>query len=355
MIRLPDGRKVDISGTPPINTKAAAEAAERALIEETLNPRPKPKPEPTREEVPRLKDFRDRFLAMPTKYGKPSGIETRKTIMDLHLIPFFGEMQLDKIRFGQLQDFAAAQVEKGLAQKTINNHLSVLHRALVMAKKRELIENVPEFPWYKIADGDFDFLTFDEAERLIREGDDEWQAMILLAAKTGLRQGELLGLWWEDVDLVAGRLLVKRALVRGVMVAPKSFKAREVALSDEALAALKSHRHLRGPHVFCDLDGAPLTKGACKHPLWRACKRAGLRRIGWHVMRHTFASHLAMRGVPLKAIQELLGHATIEMTMRYAHLSPDVKRDAVKLLDASSPAPLQPRSNSQGQQLKQAN
>jgi site-specific recombinase XerD len=80
-----------------------------------------------------------------------------------------------------------------------------------------------------------------------------------------------------------------------------------------------------------------LTKGECKHPLWRACKRAGLRRIGWHVLRHTFASHLAMRGKPMKVIQELLGHATMEMTMRYAHLAPAVHRDAVAALDEPSP------------------
>jgi site-specific recombinase XerD len=64
-----------------------------------------------------------------------------------------------------------------------------------------------------------------------------------------------------------------------------------------------------------------------------ARQRAGLRRIGWRVLRHTFASHLVMRGAPLKAVQELLGHATIEMTMRYAHLSSDTRRDAVALLD----------------------
>jgi site-specific recombinase XerD len=65
------------------------------------------------------------------------------------------------------------------------------------------------------------------------------------------------------------------------------------------------------------------------------CRRANLRPITWHVLRHTFASHLAMKGAPLKTIQELLGHATIDMTMRYAHLSPEVKRDAVDLLDSN--------------------
>src|SRR5690606_8228102 len=76
-----------------------------------------------------------------------------------------------------------------------------------------------------------------------------------------------------------------------------------------------------------------LTKGATKWPLWTSAKNAQLRRIGWHVLRHTFASHLVMRGAPLKAVQELMGHSTIEMTMRYAHLSPDARRQAVKLLD----------------------
>ena len=73
-------------------------------------------------------------------------------------------------------------------------------------------------------------------------------------------------------------------------------------------------------------------------------KRAGLREIGWHMLRHTFASHLAMRGVPLKAIQELLGHASIVTTMRYAHLAPHVARDAVRLLDRARPPVAPPNS-----------
>jgi transposase-like protein len=103
----------------------------------------------------------------------------------------------------------------------------------------------------------------------------------------------------------------------------------------------KAHRHLRGRYVFCQEDGQPLTAGKMVQPLRRALKRAGISReegrIGWHDLRHTYASHLAMRGVPLKVIQELMGHVTIEMTERYAHLSPDTRREAVGVLDRPLP------------------
>lgn len=130
-----------------------------------------------------------------------------------------------------------------------------------------------------------------------------------------------------------GQLSVRRSVVRNVISTPKRGKSRDIPLGNEVLSALKAHRHLRGPLVFCTDGGRMLKKNESKHPLWQATKRAGLRHFSWHVLRHTFASHLAMRGVTLKAVQELLGHATIEMTMRYAHLSPHVDRDAVRLLN----------------------
>jgi site-specific recombinase XerD len=80
-----------------------------------------------------------------------------------------------------------------------------------------------------------------------------------------------------------------------------------------------------------------------KHPLLRALRRAGVSRpegsIGWHDLRHTYGSHLAMRGVALKVIQELMGHATIEMTMRYAHLSPEARESAVQEMERPIPQP----------------
>jgi site-specific recombinase XerD len=91
--------------------------------------------------------------------------------------------------------------------------------------------------------------------------------------------------------------------------------------------------------VFCDLAGRVLTVGEPRYAMERICKRAGLRQIGWHVLRHSLASHLAMRGAPLNGIQELLGHSTIQMTMRSAHRAPEVAREAVRLLDELPSSP----------------
>ena len=163
--------------------------------------------------------------------------------------------------------------------------------------------------------------------------------MLITALKTGLRLGELLALKWEDIGLVAGRLMVRRSLWQQQEGAPKSGRIREVPLSERAVATLVRHRHLRGPYVFCNEDGARLSHSGVKDIVPKACRRVGLaKRLTWHDLRHTFASHLVMRGRSLKEVQELLGHATMDMTMRYAHLSPEVKRDAVAVLDEPAPA-----------------
>ena len=204
---------------------------------------------------------------------------------------------------------------------------------LVVARKRGLIESVPDVEWLKSERPEFDFLEFNEAERLLAAAHGEWRTMILTALRTGMRHGELIGLRWEDVDLVAGRITVRQNVVDGKIGTPKSGKPREIPLGIDVRTALREHRHLRGPMVFCDMSGELLGTVDTRLPLWRACKKAGLRQIGWHALRHTFASHLVMRGASMKAVQELLGHSSILMTMRYAHLAPEVVSETVRLLD----------------------
>ena len=114
-----------------------------------------------------------------------------------------------------------------LAKKTVNNHLTVLRRLVVVAKKRGLIQAVPEIEWLKAPDPEFDFLDFKEAERLLGAAEEgEWRTTILVALRNGMRQGEILALRWEDVDLVKGQLSVRRSVTREIITTPKE---REVA------------------------------------------------------------------------------------------------------------------------------
>lgn len=289
--------------------------------------------------APLFRDFAKQFLdTYAETNNKPSEVHSKRTILRVHLVPFFGGMRLDEIEVEHIETYKAKKLKARKAAKTVNNHLTVLHRLFAVACEWKKIAYAPAIKWLKAPEPEFDFLTFAEADALIANASTSARPLIVTAVRTGLRLGELLALRWTDVDLDAGRLVVRRSVTRGVVGTPKSGRKREVALSQQALLTLREHREgAEGALVFPGEKGSMLDKGKTKWRLWTSCKRAGIRRVGWHVLRHTFASHLAMRGAPLKAVQELLGHATIEMTMRYAHLSPDARREVVRLLDDAAP------------------
>ncbi len=334
-VAMPDGSTKRVSKDAPVQTKRDAARFEQDLKRSILDGTFGKKPE---KPVPTLAEFEKEFISNYAEANnKKSEVQTKKSAFKNHLVPAFGSMRLDQIGLRDIEAFKAAKLKAGRKPKSVNNYLTVLHKMLSVAQEWGVIAFVPKVKWLKVPENKFDFLAFGEDERLLAGADGQWVTMITTALKTGLRLGELLALTWDDVDLVSGRLVVSRGLSRGEITTPKSGKTREVPLGNDVLAALKRHRHLRGDFVFCKEDGRMLTKGGTKHPLWRACKRAGLRLIGWHVLRHTFASHLVMRGAVLKSVQELLGHSTIKMTERYAHLSPDVRKHAVRLLDRVDP------------------
>lgn len=330
-VAMPDGSTKRVSRDAPVQTKRDAEKFElelrRSILDGTFGKEKK-------KAVPAFADFADEFVATyAVTNNKKSEVQTKRSAFKNHLTPAFGKIRLDMIGSREIERFKSKKLADGFSPKTINNWLTMLRKTLAVAVDWQLLKVIPPIKWLRVPPTKFDFLTFEEADRLIAAADGEWLPMITVALKTGLRQGELLALAWDDIDLVAGRLVVSRNLSRGEITTPKNGKTREIPLGDDVLAALKRHRHLRGDVVFCTSAGNMFTKGESKHPLWRACKRAGLRRVGWHVLRHTFASHLVMRGAPIKAVQELMGHSTVTMTERYAHLSPDVRKDAVRLLD----------------------
>ena len=321
-----------------VPTRRAAEKLEHELRAELMNAGASQAIDPG--DVPTLSQFAERFMeTYAATNNKPSELETKRMILRVHLVPELGGVRLDRIGPPEVEAYKAKKLHAKLSRKTINNHLTVLRKMLSTAAEWRMLGSVPPIKWMKPPPPEFDFLTFEEADRLIAAVDADWRAMITVALRAGLRLGELLALRWMDVDLEGERLMVRRSVARGIVGTPKNGRTREVELSNQAVAALREQPR-RGPLVFCDGEGKMLTKGATKWPLWCACKNAGLRRIGWHVLRHTFASHLVMRGVPIRTVQELLGHSTIEMTTRYAHLSPDARRNAVKVLDIKEPVTL---------------
>jgi integrase len=331
----PDGRIERVRKVSPVQTRRGAEQHERQIREALLGGTFGKHREEAKPIAPTVAEFWPTFLDVYARSeNKQSEVEAKERIWKNHLRSFFGPMRLDAIGAEAVARYKAAKLTNEYDPKSINNQLAIFRRMLAVAAEWGRIAHVPAIKWQlRVPPPTFHFLTFEEAERLSEGADDTWRPMIVVALKTGLRHGELLALRWQDVDLVAGRLIVRRALSGKKIESPKNNRTREVPLSEEAMRALKAHRHLRGELVFTTPTGQMLTRCGCRWPLWNACKRAGLRLVGWHALRHTFASHLVMRGAPLKAVQELLGHADITMTMRYAHLSPDARRDAVRLLD----------------------
>lgn len=145
--------------------------------------------------------------------------------------------------------------------------------------------------------------------------------------------GELLALQWRAINLDSHVLTVSGSIVRGVEGSPKNNRIRHIPIPTDLHEVLRS-QHRRWQYVFGLEDGRPSTLPMATRGLLTACKRAGIRPIGWHVLRHSFASQLATLGAPIPAIQSLLGHATIQMTMRYSHLAPSTLANVVEMLSA---------------------
>jgi integrase len=181
-------------------------------------------------------------------------------ILKLHLLPALGKLRLDQVGGAEIEGYKSDELREGLAAKTVNKHLIVLRRLLGLAEEWGVLERVPKVKWLKTPEPEFDFLEFAEADRLVAATEGEWRTMILVALKTGLRQGELLALRWTDVDLVAGYLMVRQSVTRGIVSTPKNGKWRKIPLAPLVLGALNAHRHLRGKLVFCAEDGRMLTK-----------------------------------------------------------------------------------------------
>jgi integrase len=163
------------------------------------------------------------------------------------------------------------------------------------------------------------------------------RTLLLCAVLTGMRRGELLGLRWEDIDLEGHCIFVRRALWRGKFVTPKSRRSRRtIDLAPTLRAALaRLPSRFQGGLVCCSADGSPIDPDNFAHRDWaRVLRRAELRRIRFHDLRHTYTSLLIAQGAHPKYIQAQLSHASSQTTLdRYGHLMPDAHAAEERKLD----------------------
>ena len=159
---------------------------------------------------------------------------------------------------------------------------------------------------------------------------------------------EMMALRWSDVDFTKRQLCIQQPTWKGHTTVPKGGRFRYVPTTVRLATALRHGRHLRGPLVLCHENGNALTQHDVQGFARRAARRAGLTNAGLHVLRHSFRSHLAMRGAPARAIQELAGHQDLSTTQRYMHLSPAALDAAIRLLDSPAVNP------SRGEMLEKA-
>lgn len=263
-----------------------------------------------------------------------------KSIIKCHLRPAFGPVQLRRLGVEQVDAFVVSH--QHLDKKTVHNHLTLLISMLNLAHELGWIERVPKIkkPKVRIFDADFRYLrTDDEVKRFLAAARDEGDVVFTLyatAVYTGMRAGELGGLTWDDVDLERRLITVQRSFDGPT----KSGDVRYVPILDALLPVLRAWR-LRNPlrFVFPSQTGTGLAPSAriFQEVLQRVLEKAGfeqvLRRgkpracIVFHDLRHTFASHWVMNGGDLFKLQKILGHGTVQMTQRYAHLQPAVYRE----------------------------
>ncbi len=301
----------------------------------TLRGHPLVEEKPGKPLVPTLSQFKEKFLGYArTDRQKASTIFAKEHIIDNHLVPLLGGKRLDEISKADVQSLKERLVSK--SPKTTNNVLAVLSKLLRVAKEQEVIDRLPieKFGLVKISESPLPkFYQFEEYDFLLEAAgklDPRILAAVLLGGDAGLRAGEVVGLEWPDVSRARGRIVVERQVWRGVVGTPKSGKGRDIPLTDRLTKALAGIRHLQGDRVFPGLT-AKLLRGWVK----QAQRRAGLAPTGnFHTLRHTFCSHLAMRGVPAVTIKELAGHKHLSTTMRYMHLTEGQKDEAIRLLES---------------------
>jgi integrase len=277
---------------------------------------------------------------------KPSTLRGYRSIVNAYLLPAFGGRRIEEITSAEVEAWrsqlssARHVLEDGalpdrhdsrpLSNNSKNRIVILLNGVFARACKvyglpLNPVANVERHP-VRIA-GDIDVFSPEEVWALVRAAASEQDgAIYLTAAFTGLRRGELIAVRWRDVDFAGSVLRVRASYAAGALTAPKSGKVRSVPLAPEVAKAMArlSHREALTDEddlVFPGELGEFLDGSALRRRYTAALKRAGLRSLRFHDLRHTFGTRMIAKA-DIRRVQEWMGHADIQTTMRYLHYAP---------------------------------
>jgi integrase len=319
--------------------------------------------------MPTLGEFCAQYLDYQSTRVKPLTYELNTYQVNKHILPHpIAKQALDDISKRDL-DALVTEWMKDAAVTTCITRLGTVMRIFALAAEWEIIKGIPKHTKLKKPEKAPRFLSEDvEAPALlnyakfgVRDGANDWYGMILVGIRTGLRIGELRGLQCADIAIkdvvnektgkvqLGGTLHVQRTDpgTGDKPTTPKGGRARVVPLTPDCAEYLQGRiAHLRAtfgkkwtPDCWvwpsAEDPTRTMSTGGCSSAMERITRHAKIRQCGWHTLRHTFASWLVMKSVPLRVVQELLGHHDISMTMKYAHLAPGFAHaEAVRVLDA---------------------
>ena len=270
---------------------------------------------------------------------KPTTLDNYRSILRSHLLPKFGEVAVSQVKKSEIEALMTALTKAGKAARTRSGIFKLLSQVFTFAQRHDWCEQNPcrfvRRPRVREC-SEIRYLNQQELDALIAAVDvcdkpfgPTDRAIFLTAAMTGMRQGELLALRWRDVDWEAKRIRVRRNYTRGYWSTPKSRSGeRAVPLSGRVEGELRAHLQRSR---FCGEDDLvfanPLSGDVLPHsPLVRrlkkALKAAGVRAIRFHDLRHTFGTRIAAAGVPMRVLQEWMGHRDFRTTLIYADYEP---------------------------------
>lgn len=244
------------------------------------------------------------------------------------LVKAFGDLQLRSFSTRPVEEFQTNLLSKGKKPSTVNRHIATLKHMFTKAVEWEMVgeetlrkvRRVKQLPENNRR---LRYLSKEESQALINASSPHLRPIIITALNTGMRREEILSLeWGKHVDLRHGFILLDKT---------KNGDRREIPINTDLRETLQGLiRHINSPYVFVDSNGGRFKE--VKRSFSTACRKAGLKDFHFHDLRHTFASQLVMAGVDLITVKELLGHKSIAMTLRYAHLAPGHKIKAVESL-----------------------